>query len=119
MNWEDHINLSERPTCSAASSPGDQVMACHGKIGPGKIGPPGPILDPKTDPARPNLVDQNRSYRTSFSIQNWSSLAKIGPGPRLRLIEFNEMILVIAGPQGQHRHILAIKSPPYDTVTVP
>ena len=29
-------------------------MTCHGKIGPGKTGPPGPILDAKTGPAGPN-----------------------------------------------------------------
>ena len=31
---------------------------CHGNIGPGKIGPAGLILDTKTGPAGPNLVDQ-------------------------------------------------------------
>ena len=41
---------------------------CHGNIGPGKIGPAGPILDTKTGLDRPNLVDQD-----------WSGLTKIGP----------------------------------------
>ena len=31
---------------------------CHRNIGPGKFGPAGPILDTKTGPAGPNLVDQ-------------------------------------------------------------
>ena len=34
------------------------LLDCHGNIGPGKIGPAGPILDTKTGPAGPNLVDQ-------------------------------------------------------------
>jgi len=55
------------------------ATACHAKIGPGKIGPAGPILDVKTGPAGPNYVDQNWSGRTSFGIQNWSTLSKTGP----------------------------------------
>ena len=47
-------------------------MYCHGKIGPGKNSPSGPILDTKTGPARPILVNQSWSGRTSFGIQNWS-----------------------------------------------
>ena len=31
-------------------------MGCHGKIGPGKTGPAGPILDAKTGLAGPLLV---------------------------------------------------------------
>ena len=34
------------------------LWVCHRNIGPGKIGPAGPILDTKTGPAGQNLVDQ-------------------------------------------------------------
>ena len=54
-------------------------MACHGKIGPDKTGPAGPILDAKTGPAGPNYVDLNWSGRTTFGHQNLSDLTKTGP----------------------------------------
>jgi len=53
------------------------IKACHGKIDPGKNSPAGPILDIKTGPGGPILVDK---FWTSFGMQNWSALAKIGPG---------------------------------------
>ena len=45
-----------------------QVVTCHGKIGPGKIGPAGPVLEAISGPAGPNLVDQNWSGRTDFGV---------------------------------------------------
>ena len=56
---------------------------CHGKIGPGKIGPAGPVLEAISGPAGPNLVDQNWSGRTDFGIQNWSGLTNSGPATGL------------------------------------
>ena len=53
-------------------------MICHGKIGPGKIGPAGPVLEAISGPAGPNLVDQNLSGRNDFGIQNWSGLTNSG-----------------------------------------
>ena len=72
-------------------------MNCHGNIGPGKIGPAGPILDAKTGPARPILVfyfifiylicqndrvhgtKRHSLWFTKFSLARPFSASKIGP----------------------------------------
>ena len=45
-------------------------MACHEKVSLGKNSPAGAILDTKTDPDGPILIDQFWSGQTSFGIQN-------------------------------------------------
>ena len=40
--------------CRVPYLTGLDVVVCHGKIGLGKTGPAGPILDAKTGPAGPN-----------------------------------------------------------------
>ena len=59
------------------------------RISLGNNGPAGPIFDTKTGLGGPILVDQFRSSRTSFGIQNWSTLTKIGPGLAMQAFQFH------------------------------
>ena len=50
IKFRETFSVTSRALVSHPVSSGH----CHGKIGPGKTGPPGPILDAKTGPAGPN-----------------------------------------------------------------